>query len=466
MAQVQYTSIAGPLTTAAPLETTAGWFPESQPMPRKAVMATALTVMACVLPATFAQGAVNPPTGWRPTYPNQIARKVVHPARTQAFAWAVLTPGGSASDSGTIIATGSIQFLQYQSYAGAFLDPPSVVSVDWMQATSYPDFVRSRGPHPSLAPSFWMDKWDAPTVAAVTALSWSPRYPDRIPSKTVLAAQQPAYTADTATVPGLFSASNTSWFQRQQDAIARIYPRALYVWAEPHFGVVIDVPVMSWTGVYLDPPVRLKTRPFSAVVNPVDITATPPAPDSSWQGRYPDVVPARPRKLAALTSAPHGLIFVPDVTLVVTAESWQGRYPDLVPGRRRTVEYRAFSVDRFTAPTPVTVPDLAVPVYPDRVYSKARVVEFRRIHMVEGRQDPPPVVPDESWVAKYPDLIWPKAGLRSGLQREFVFWPIPIPTAIVSETDDPLIVPFRIRVMEVEGRQRLLIVPFRPRRIE
>ena len=464
----QYTQIAGPLTTAAPQETTAGWFPESQPVPVRKFIPIALTVMACVLPPTNAQGAVNPPTGWRPRHPDAISRKVVHPSRVQALAWNTSTPATIQPESGRIIATGSIQFIQYQQLAGAFLDPPAVAPTGWSPEQAPPPVNVPRIlPHPSRMQAWAFDRYDAPTAPTVTGHSWGPRYPDAIARTSLPVANQRAFFPDAEVTTGVFASQNSAWAPRITQQHRPRYSLATYTWAQQHFPVVVDVPVMSWTGLYLDPPVRRKRVTYSGSAGVLDVTAQPPAPDNSWGPRYRDQVPPRRRNHAALTSAQHGLIFVPDVTNTVTVLSWSARYPDRVDPKRSLGAplQLAFAFDRFTAPTPVTSPDLSVPVYPDRVYGKPRVVHFPDLQAVIGRQDPPPIVPDNSWGPRYRDFVPAKPGLIAAKQLAFTFWPDPIPTPSVTPVtgEHQLIVPYRERQMVVSARKRTITIPLRKR---
>lgn len=466
MSYYQYQPVVGPLTTSDPLETTTGW-QRQPPTPydsRRRGIITALTVMACVLPATFAQGAVNPPTGWRPTYPDRVVRRTVHAAHQPSYSTRTFQPPDAPVTGGSSIPTGSVQFLQYQAIAGAFLDAPTAAPGVQFDPV-YPASIARPTLHVSRMPSYWTDRADAPTAPTVTALSWSPEYPDAIARRTVHASRIPAVFADTETVPGAAASRNIAWLQRGVDRITRRHSLATYVWGQQHWGLEVDVPVMSWTGVYLDPPVRIRPRPFGGTVSPVDITATPPAPTLSWKPTYADAVPPRRRNPAALTPFQHGLPFVPDVTNPVTALAWRATYPDRVPGKKRSADYPAVAMDRITAPTPVTAPDLAAPVYPHRVYGKPRAAQYPDLQAVIGRQDPPPVVPDGSWIPKHPDRIHPKRSLGTAQQLAFSFWPDPIPTpSVVPVTGQhQFIVPMRQRVFAASAHRRAFVVPPRKR---
>lgn len=465
---VQYVQVTGPLTSSAPLETTTGWQrqqPGSHDSRRRRGILTALTVMACVLPATFAQGAINPPTGWRPAYPDRVARKVVHAAHQPSFTTRTFVPPDVVVTGGSSIPTGSMRFVQYQGYAGAFLDPPTVVPSDRQVDPVFPDTIARRTSHASRIPSFVVDRFDPPSAASVTALSWAPEYPDAIARTRVHASQQRAIVADTETTTGVAASRNIAWLQRGPDRIQRSYSLATYVWGQQHFGVEIDVPVLSWTGVYLDPPIRRKARVLGSTTQPVDITAQPPAPDLSWKPTYADRVPPARRNPSALTTSQHGLPFVPDVTNPVTVLSWKGVYADRVPGKKRAADYPAYFMDKITAPGVVIAPDLATPVYPFKVYAKPRTPQYPDLQAVIGRQDPPPIVPDGSWIPKFPDRIPPPKGLAAARQLAFTFWPEPIPTPDVQPVTGThqFIVPMRQRVFIAVGRRRGFIVPPRKR---
>lgn len=351
-----------------------------------------------------------PPHTWRSntSYPAQIYRTVLPRAAHLVFAQNVDPIPTPVFDSGgSFISTGASDLWQYQAIAGP-LEVPGPQTID--------------------------------------THGWRPSYPNRVPARQGLGAgAQRAHVTDTVLAPSAPTApdyvsptridlprrliqtyraqsfaNDTQWL-RPPDApdlaqwrplypavpTPRLYPRALYTWAQPHFAVVIQVPVLSWTGWYLDPPVRAAQQtPAPQSVEPLylaDVTVT--APDLSWQGRYPAQVYGPRRSPAALTQAPPPPLMLADVTAAAPALSAKAIYPDRVFGRTPIVWQQAYQADKFTAPTVVAAPDLAMPVYPNLVYGKRAPSESPKYFGAEFILDVTLPAPSVSWAPSYPDRV-------------------------------------------------------------
>lgn len=308
---------------------------------------------------------------WRPTYPDW------HPAkrlRTGAHP-ALFTPFVQPQpifEGGRIIALGSIRtLLQYQAVTGPFQEdaaPPAPAPTAF--SSWYPDRVWARPGSRTvqLQQAFAFDAaWEAPAA---------PTVPDI----------QPPVLAQVK---------------------IRTYPRALYTPSQPHFAVPVVVPVMSWTGIYLDPPPRRRVRhqpdhrPF-----PIDYDATinPPAPTFSWLARYPDRFPRKVTREPGLHAAP---LYIPEVTTgPAPALSWRATFPERVPAKRRIRGGEpAYFADKFTAPAVVAAPDLAAPVYVNRVYGRQPLTHSPSYLAPEFVPDVTHPVGGMEWRALYPDRI-------------------------------------------------------------
>lgn len=279
---------------------------------------------------------------WEPKYPDRAIRKTLPTALQQALSWSTHTPApavdpGSVTfgDSGQI---GPQVLLQYSSLFGPTSIPAPAPPFD--PATSigwngiYPDLTRSRAGLHSSKQSFWhFDRFAAPTVIPAPDLT-QPVYPNRLPAK---------------------------------------FRLATYVWAQPMFGVEVDVPVQSWdsyTGLYHYQPQRKPVTQRQTGFNWSGFTPTPVVFDpvnAEWVAKFPDKV-------------------WPKTGLIIGAQ-------------------QAFAFDRFQAPTPVIAPDLIQPVYPNRLFSKYRIGDLEPLHRIFVV---PVVVPAEVWdsyTTLYPSRI-------------------------------------------------------------
>ena len=375
MIRVQYQGLTAPLVESQPTETREGFIQGPEPVRRRGLPVAVLVATMVVAPVFV---------------PSEDA---------------------VASAGGSFISTGALPILQYQEIAGPlFIEAPSLVP-DTPYGTSAYRLVRPRGLHAAYHPAYVADKFTAPTAATVTDLSWTPEYPDSLSRLKGLDARfQRAYAADRFEAPTDVDTSPTlSWQPEYPDR--HVYQRALSLLSPAHeiFAVQVEVPVMSWTGLYLDPPVLRKGRRqlLSGVTQPfdVEVTVQPPAPALSWQPEYPDIAWPKRRSLAALDAKTEWYPFVSDATVVVPPLGWQGRYADRVPGLRPVLQPNAFFFDRFDAPDAVTAPALTVAVYVHRAYGRRPVQQpdgFTAPLFVTDVTEP---APELSWQPDYPDRI-------------------------------------------------------------
>jgi len=385
-------------------------------------------------------------------YPSRVIKTKYLVALQQALGWSTFTPAEVAAlegAGGTFDATAFYsKVLQYTSVHGPVAVPVAPVAPEGASQGESGSFERAYrlqyaavvGPGyvPVQAPAFdpatnpsWrgqlpnrpkaryplsiyldsqsMFGWEVD----VPVMSWTGHYPDRIVrAKRKTHPQGYVSPVDAPAVP-----PPDFRFPIYPHRLDRIYRRATYVQYQPEFGYEVDVPVMSWTGRYLEPPVRRKARLQGDWYQaPFSYEAATPAPDSSWEPRFPSRVPWRKTLL--------------------------------------TGQQLAWVMDRFQAPD-VVVPSLTSPVYPSRhtrVYRRATYAqsqpEFgyevdvpslswtgwylvpptRRVHSVARNSgaSAPIHVPDVtapvtalSWSPNYPSRIAPKRSLNPAQQRAF-----------------------------------------------
>ena len=411
MSRFQYTQIAGPLTTDQPLETTSGW-QRQQPEPtRRTGIITALTVAACILPATFAQGSADAPTDWRPTYPHKIEVKTLPQSHGPWLSTqGPINPIPPPIDTGRFIALGSYRVLQYQGYAAPFFVPPPELS----ERGNYPDKVYPLTRlHASLHQVTGQDKFTAPTAVTVPDNSWDSQYPASISPRNGLRhyLQQVVVTDIRIDTLAPEPSPDLAWKSIFPDRHSYHRSLAPYVKAHEDFPVIIRVPVMSWTGVYLDPPTRRKSPHAAqqAGMSPIFeqlLVATAAAP-LSWDPKYPSKIDKRIYSVATLTAKTVWNEYLADTTTTAPALSWDPTYADFAPAARRLFagSQPAFWMDRFAAPDPVTAPDLAVPVYVDIVHGRRPNVDPRQFVTPIYLTDITTPAPLLSWLARYPDYI-------------------------------------------------------------
>jgi hypothetical protein len=489
---LQYQGLSAPLMPPRPQDVGAGWMGSCLP-PTRRVFTTALLVAACVLPAaqaapapalswkaqypdrivrrtvptaqqlasvlprTLAQGAVTPPTGWRPTYPDRIVRqKVLTAQRPAYFSRELVAEAPAATSGGSFISTGAIPILQYQALAAPFREIVASAFTDQI-FTGQTQIARVRpGIHASRQPFWFFDQFDAPAEPEVEDVSWQAVYPDRIARKR----QTPLSASDLAPTFATFIDLNWRPIYPVQHLTVRTFAR--YVWPQPYFVVEVDVPVMSWTGSYLETAVvrRKAQRQLQAptgTLEPTLLSESTAPPELSWQARYPERV--RGRALVTPSGAANPPLFIPGETNPVTALSWQGRYADRVPGRKFVLAPPAFSFDRFTAPTPVVVPDDSTPVYVHRVYAKARPTWAPDETAPNFVPDVTQPVTPLSWDAQYVDQVFPLASLRTALQQALMMDAEIAPPVVLAtpvKGRNRVGIPRRQRTAVVRGHQRIV----------
>jgi hypothetical protein len=343
---------------------------------------------------------------WRPSYPDHMPPRVLPRAHylpytvdTYPYPTIAAVPPG-----GTSIATGATRLWQYLGLVGPLTAPPAVPDVlNWQPR--YPDAIRTPKRAAWFAP-WQMDKFTAPTAAAVPDGSWQSTYPRQAHGRPKTAHRAPAFHMDTQWTAPVVQPSLTAWQLRSSYVPRRPRPVAPYTWAQPHFGVELRVPVMSWTGCYLDPPVRRQSRHASGArtVEPITVAdVTISTPTLSWQGRYPATVPKVPRSLAALLARGVVPVYLADVTVVAPILSATATYSDKVWPRVGVRAPQEFSFDaRYTEPDEIIAPDMAQPVYPDRVYGKPVPTDHPKCVAPEFVLDVTLPAPALSWAPVFP----------------------------------------------------------------
>lgn len=372
MSDYQYQAEVGPFTTTTPYETAVGW-QRQQPDPVRRPWAAALVVMAGVT-------VVSPITD-------------------------VPSPSG-----GSVIPHNSTQITQYQALAGP-LDVPSTAPLALNWQPQYPDGVAAV-PRLQTGSQRWYvsDRADAPSAPGTPDQSWNVELPERVLMRVNTAYRAQAFAFDAVYPAPPIQVSLIGWRARYPDQHTRSRPLAPYVWAQPEFVVDVDVPVMSWTGVYLDPPPRLKqTRAHlaqakTAPLNLADITTT--VPDLSWTGVQPDQVPGPRRSAGTLHARAVSPLYLADVTVTAPTLSARAVYPDRIAPRisLSTGSQRAWTMDAtWTAPAPVVAPPLAAPVYVHIVPGRPRPTVHPDLGMPEYVLDVTVPAPTLSWGPTYPD---------------------------------------------------------------
>lgn len=425
-----------PFGEAVAAANTNAWAPTAPPLARVHVHASRAHA-ATVWVSTFAEGQITPPTDWRPNFPDTIDRLIVDASRAQpALVWVPTFAQGNASaptdwrpnfpdrhwtrvkpDSpsyvaapnltigivpdvgGASIATGSVPILQY---LGLFAPMDSGAAIElrtaWFGTATVP--VRARpGLHASLHRAHVTDTVLAPTPATVPDITWNI-------SPSVVQRPCVGVQAQISGFAAITLAEDTSAFswrpQYPSQHLRKL--RQPYTPLQPHFAVVIQVPVMSWTGSYLEPQRRTVSthavRP--SLIGPLDVEGTVQAIDRlSFRANYPATIDRMPaRHWAPAVVHPY---YIADQTVIAPTRSWAPRYDDLVI-RGRFLEGRRmphlFMDAMYEAPAAVTVPDLPYAIYPDAILVRAHRRQSE-LAQVLGLVDLPDV--GITWSPTYPD---------------------------------------------------------------
>ena len=216
---------------------------------------------------------------------------------------------------------------RWWSPAGVIITPPVVAQSEQLVTLDkwgprHPDHLAriTRPLTAGAAPLFVPD-----TTQPVTALSWAPVYPSRIPPR-------PRTTVFPQAVAPLFVPDTTQ-----------------------------PVPSRAWAPHYPDrAPGKRRAADFPQAVAPLYVPDTTViAPLRAWTPSYPDRIPARPR--APEFRGAVGPLYVPDVTNPVTPLSWTTQVPG--PVRRRIAPATGLTEPPFTqvAPETVTIDKWQVP---------------------------------------------------------------------------------------------------------
>lgn len=402
-----------PATQDAP-QTCDRWKPTYPDRIHRATSAC-LLVASMVVPVFVPAPENAPQTSdrWKPTYPDRIDR-ITLPASSRPFFTQNVSPIGPPSTEGNsyIIPAGAYDLWQYLPHVGPLEVPtePAISVLQWH--ATYPDQLARR---PSLLaaqhPSWSMDRFQVPDIGTVPALpGWLAVYPDRPPRADASAYRVQHFTIDAQTLRPADPIDQLAYRPLTPDFIYATPRLGTYVWGQSHFGYEVDVPVESWTGWYLDPPV-LPLSPRAPlgqqVLAPVFVPdVTVPVTANSWAGSYPDIARAlpQPSRAPAIVSA----IFVPDVTVAAPTFGAQAIYPDRIALLRSvSVSAQTASVTdaKWTAPTPPVVPALAVAVYPFRVPGLAVPTPHPDYAMPAFVLDVTLPAPLLSWLPQYPDHV-------------------------------------------------------------
>lgn len=369
MSTTQYTPLVGPLTTTPPYET----------------------------------------QRWDPIYPDRIHRRVLpRAAHLVAAANTLPLPNLVFAAGGGVIATGAYDLWQYQALTGPLASPLPVSSETSGWRGHYPDLIR-RATLPTAQRLAWaMDRFDPPGAATVPETSWLGSIADFSRPRSWIVAKTQAFAMDTRWLRPPDAANFIAFRPTFPAQTGKATPRHQHTWAEPPFGVEVQVPVLSWTGWYLDPPVR---RRSSAVASGTRTTAplfvadvTNPAPSLSWQGEQPARVWPKLWSVPAVTARDAGPVFIPGVTVVPPTLSADAIYPDRLYAKARVRGPQAFTLDaRWSAPTVIAAPDLAQPVYPDRIAATPQPAQHPDYRAPEFLTDVTLPAPTLSWAPEFPD---------------------------------------------------------------
>lgn len=377
MSHFQYHALSAPLVPRPPTDAVAtdAWQPvypdRAARLGRPGLIAAcAMAIAAPLFVADVTQPA--PALSWRaPMQPAQHLYRPYAPIRYLVSASTVApiatptsTPGGS------VIPTGSYQLWQYQAIAGPLILPPDAPLVlNWQPVapSQIAGRVAVRG-----SQAWAMDRFDPPTPPTVPDYGWNPILrTNPIPrSPTQIGAQ--AFANDTQWTAPVFPVSQLPWRPTLPGPVRAKASIEYTQWAQPHFVVQSpDVPVMSWTGWYLDPPVRAR------------------------------------RSVAEGTTRNQPL-YLADITVIAPTLSARAIYPDRVSPKAglRAAAQQTFTVDaQWTAPAAVTAPAIPHPVYLSRMWPRARTAQYPAFVMPAFVLDVTVPVPTLSWKTTYPDRM-------------------------------------------------------------
>lgn len=375
---LQYQSFAGPLFIPVP---DGAWTPvyPSKVWPRIRLHVSLQQAWASDKFTAPAAAAVTG-NSWEPEYPDRIhPRRGQHPSRQQFFATDRSQAPGAPPAPDSIGSQTFQQRLrqifpqavwsQAQPEFGFIVEVPAQSWLPVYQA--HP--VRRRKPAASSQMVGPLDVEN--TIQPAPPLSWSPSAPDWIAAKPyrlaslVSTAVMPVYLADV-NVP----APALSWQPRFADRVPpplRLHPGAQISFAFDRFQGpdAVTAPALSspvYPSIVYGRPRLVAELSETAPVFVPDITE--PVEANSWLPVYPDRVVRQVISAAVQMASVNP--YVPGITEIPPDLSWLATYVDQiwVKPRLQPGSNQSFAFDRFEEPAPLFVPDLAQPVFPDRIY--------------------------------------------------------------------------------------------------
>jgi len=235
------------------------------------------------------------------------------------------------------------------------------------------------------------------------------------------------------------------------------------------------VPVVASTvGGGSSPCTRTPLVQYSELHAPVLVPSQVVSPVSSGVAVYPSLVPPKRRlhasehqafffdRFAAPTVVPApDLAYAPStwiprrkvsrahlepghpefgIEVRVPVMSWTGHYPDRHPQWRRVSHARHMPHlfwDEVLFPDVVVAPDMAQPVYPDRIHRTPKQRDYSRTFWPAFVADTTVTAPALSWQPEYADRVWPKRGLRTAAQQALAYLTDPIEFVAVSDVHGP-----------------------------
>jgi hypothetical protein len=413
----QYAPVVAPVLTPAPVDapqTCDRWKPTYPDRIIRTTLPPSAMPWQNAQPV-FTPAAVDDPQTcdrWKPNFPDWIARRTL-PAAAQLPYILDPTPLIPASiDGGSyIIPAGAYDLWQYLPEVGP-LDVPSPQALEtfgWHG--SAPDRIARATSILAAQQQAWaMDRFDPPTPPTVPTNPSISTYPDKLNQRPPTVNAAPSFFFDSVYAPPQPDPRNINSHPIYPDKIWSTFREATYVWGQPMFGYEVDVPVESWTGWYLDPPVVPKRFPRGGIQLPSVIfvpDVTQPVPTWSWEPYYPDLIAGR----LQISRGPSALapIFVPDVTVFVPNTGVRSVYPSWIDRLKSlgSPAQAAFWMDtQWTAPIPPPVPALAMPVYPHRVYGRTVPTVHPDVWMPPFVLDVTLPSPILAWSPRYPDQIF------------------------------------------------------------
>jgi hypothetical protein len=283
-------------------------------------------------------------TGWQPTYPHKVERKVQHvsqkPALFQAGRIAVPdAPVPSLAWEGEYPALLTRRRLPVAA-APTLYQVPFSRATQLTQQPSYPDRIFREKVHPSAVP-FSFHKMEAPPAV----LSWKGEQPERVwPKLRLSTGSQQAYAFYPEVIP-------------DPPPPGLGYETTSY----PNTVRPLAVTILQVT----------RQQPFAANLDP--IPNPPPPTDFTWPAIYPDFLPAGTLRRTMAVGGGNTLVIPPG--LVPLDLRWAPSFPSQI--YRRTVIQDGRVAPLNLSALPVIASELAwTPSFPDRLARTANVNDF------------------------------------------------------------------------------------------